>query len=76
MALGNLGKPGLKPATEVQDPGFFYPASYLLPRFDVWIKSKFQVWPNGKAYDEQPEKLVRDFHTLLKMFNWWLEQLK
>jgi hypothetical protein len=76
MALGMLGKPGGKPPMEVQDPGFHHPIIWLLPRFDVWVKSKFQVWPNGGSYDDQSERLVRDFQTLLRLLNWWIEQVK
>jgi hypothetical protein len=76
MALDMLGKPGGKPATEVQDPGFFHPLSWLLPRFQIWVKSGFIVFSNGKPYDEQSERLLSDYHMLLKMLNGWLERLK
>lgn len=76
MALSKLGKPSEKPVQEQPDLGLHHPANWILPRFDIWVRSGFLVFSNGKSYDEQSERLMRDYHTLLKRFNWWLEQMK
>lgn len=48
----------------LDDWGLNYPADYLLPRFRVWHRSNYTVYPNGLAYDDQPLALLDDFDTL------------
>lgn len=48
--------------------GFNYPVVYLLPRFAIWVRSGYVVWPDGGCYDSQPKRLIDDFNRLNRRY--------
>lgn len=57
------------------DYGLAHPLRYLAPRFVVWVKSNYQVFPDGKAYDDQPKALLDDFNAMLTRLGQIMQQL-
>ncbi len=46
--------------------GLNYDKDYVVPRFMVWVRSGYTVWPSGvSGMDNQPADLVDDFMMLL-----------
>lgn len=46
-----------------------YPLDYILPRFDIWVASGYQVYPSAGGMDDQPDMLIEDFLMLRRKLN-------
>jgi hypothetical protein len=60
---------------EPEPNGLHYPPRYVWETFDLWYRSGFQVFPNGKPYDEQDPMLLADYHYLLKLVDFHVRRL-
>lgn len=64
-ALGKKVSAGGVPA----DFTLHYPEDYIIHAWQVWRLSNYAVYPNGKAYDDQPKDLLQDFWTLNALYH-------
>lgn len=62
---------------ELSDPlklGFWYPPSYSM---NTWLEHDAHGdYPNGRAYDDQPVRLLEDWHTLDERYDHIYQHLK
>lgn len=75
IARRELGQPPRTTPEEPAPDGLYYPAPYVLETFDLWYRSDFQTYPNGKAYDEQDPQLLADYAYLLRLVDFHLWRL-
>lgn len=57
--------------------GLNYDKEYVIPRFMVWVRSGYTVWPSGvSGMDNQPSDLVADFMMLLNELDIQMSEVK
>lgn len=79
-----LGKPPKHGKGGIKMPADWmlnYPREYVLPRFQIWFRSGFQVYPRTGGMDDQDQLLMEDFWLLLDEHDYqyqlreeWLEK--
>ena len=56
--------------------GLNHPKEYTFFTWRIWRMSNFQAYPNGLAYDQQPQALMDDFFELERVYAYQRHYLK